>query len=136
MVIARCRLRNLSGKSRGEDGPGGISSKTSPFLMRTASFALIFALLQSLPVRGAPLTRDAAILEAVTKNPELGVAMIEIARAKSRLRWAGKLDNPELELSGSTDQLGANEGESTAEIALSQRFPITSRLRDEKNVRR
>jgi len=94
-----------------------------------------------LPVAGedAPttaLTREGAIRRAVINNPELGVAMMEIARAKSRLRWAGRLDNPELELSSSTDQLGLNEDEGTFEIAFSQRFPITSRLRDEKVVRR
>ena len=104
--------------------------------MRAASLALIIPVLQSLPVLGAPLTRDAAIREAVIQNPELAVAMAEIARAQSRLRWSGRLDNPELELSSSTDQLGLNEDEGTFEIAFSQRFPVTSRLRDERTVRR
>jgi len=82
------------------------------------------------------LTRDAAIRSAVLNNPELSVASLEIERAKSRLRWAGRLDNPELELSTSTDQFGSNEDEGGLEIAFSQRFPVTSRLRDEKIVRR
>ena len=85
-----------------------------------------------LPVAGedAPttaLTREGAVRRAVINNPELGVAMMEIARAKSRLRWAGRLDNPELELSSSTDQLGLNEDEGTFEIAFSQRFAESSR---------
>jgi len=82
------------------------------------------------------LTREGAIRRAVVDNPELAVAVMEIARAKSRLRWAGRLENPELELSSSTDQLGLNEDEGTFEIAFSQRFPITSRLKDEKVVRK
>lgn len=82
------------------------------------------------------LTREGAIRRAVVDNPELAVAVMEIARAKSRLRWAGRLENPELELSSSTDQLGLNEDERTFEIAFSQRFPVTSRLKDEKVVRK
>ncbi|MEZ5325890.1 MAG: TolC family protein [Verrucomicrobiales bacterium] len=81
-------------------------------------------------------SREAAIESAVRNNPELSVAALEIERAKSRLRWAGRLENPELELSSSTDQFGLNEDEGSFEIAFSQRFPVTSRLRDEKTVRK
>jgi len=99
--------------------------------------ALCFLLLSVVPsVAKDGLTRDAAIRSAVLNHPELSVASLEIERAKSRLRWAGRLDNPELEFSTSTDQFGSNEGEGGFEIAFSQRFPLTSRLRDEKIVRR
>ncbi len=81
-------------------------------------------------------SREAAIESAVRNNPELSVAALEIERAKSRLRWAGRLENPELELSSSTDQFGLNEDEGEIEIAFSQRFPVTSRLRDEKTARK
>ncbi len=104
--------------------------------------AVLWALLVSLLPAAAEeasnhgLTRDGAIQQGIRHNPELAVARLEIDRAKSRLRWAGRLENPELELSGSTDQLGLNDDESVIEIAFSQRFPITSRLRREKEVRR
>ncbi len=83
----------------------------------------------------AALTRDGAIRTALLNNLELKVADLEIDRARSRLRWAGRLSNPDLELSGSTDQYGLDDDESGFEIAFSQRFPITSRLRKEKIVR-
>jgi cobalt-zinc-cadmium efflux system outer membrane protein len=95
---------------------------------------LIFSVVSAIANDG--LTRESAIRTAVLNNRELSVASLEIERAKSRLRWAGRLDNPELELSSSTDQFGLNEDEGTFEIAFSQRFPVTSRLRDEKIVRR
>jgi len=82
------------------------------------------------------LGRDAAIEAALANNLELRVAALEIDRAHSRLRWAGRLSNPELELSGASDFIGEDEDEGGFEIAFSQRFPITSRLKDEKEVRR
>lgn len=82
------------------------------------------------------LTRDAAIARGMADNPELKVAAIEIDRYKSRFKWAGRIDNPELELSGSDDSIGLNEGEAGFEIAFSQRFPVTSRLAKEKIVRK
>ena len=104
-------------------------------LLAPAALCLLFlCVAPSLAADG--LTREAAIRTAVLNNRELSVATLEIDRAKSRLRWAGRLDNPEFELSSSTDQFGLNEDEGTFEIAFSQRFPVTSRLRDERNVRR
>ena len=87
-------------------------------------------------VSSLTFSREAAIESAVRNNPELSVAALEIERAKLRLRWAGRFENPELELSSSTDQFGLNEDEGSIEIAFSQRFPVTSRLRDEKIVRK
>lgn len=80
------------------------------------------------------MSREEAIASALQNNPDLSAAALEIERARSRLRWAGRLANPELELSGSTDQFGSDDGEGAFEIAFSQRFPVTSRLRDEKAV--
>ncbi len=82
------------------------------------------------------LSRDEAILLAFKSNRPLRIVSLEVARAKSKLRWSGRLDNPELELSGSGDGIGLDEDESVYEIAISQRFPLTSRLKDEKHLRR
>ncbi len=81
------------------------------------------------------ITREAAMSTALHNNRELAVAALEIDRARSQAHWAGRLDNPEIELSASSDQLGLNDDESTIALALSQRFPLTSRLRHEKNLR-
>lgn len=82
------------------------------------------------------LTRDEAIRTALANHPDLKVAAVAIDRAASRLRWSGRLENPGLELSLSDDGAGRNEGERNYEVAFSQRFPLTSRLRHEKGLRR
>jgi cobalt-zinc-cadmium efflux system outer membrane protein len=106
------------------------------FAFRTIlTVALLCAgMLSSVPAAG--LSRDAAIEKALSSNLELKVAAIEIERAKSRLRWAGRLSNPEIELSHSNDLIGQNDNEGELELAFSQRFPVTSRLDDEKEVLR
>lgn len=87
--------------------------------------------------RGAlTLTEHEAIAMALKNNPDLAVAEFEIQRTKNRLRWSGRLDNPQLEISGADDVIGNRENERNLEVAFSQRYPLTSRLRDEKNVRR
>ncbi|NLT72067.1 MAG: TolC family protein [Verrucomicrobiaceae bacterium] len=82
-----------------------------------------------------PLSREKAIALAFANQRELKVAALEIQRAASRVRWAGRLENPELELSASDDGAGLDEGEGTYEIAFSQRFPLTSKLKKEKSLR-
>lgn len=90
------------------------------------------------PLVGAPraVTRDEAIQMAFANHPDLKVAAIQIDRAASRLRWSGRLENPELELSVSDDGVGLNEGEGNYSVAFAQRFPLTARLRNEKGLRR
>lgn len=82
-----------------------------------------------------PLSREKAIALAFANKRELKIAALEIKRAASRVQWAGRLDNPELELSASDDGAGLDEGEGTYEIAFSQRFPLTSKLKKEKSLR-
>ncbi len=81
------------------------------------------------------VTRDEAIALAFKNTLELKIAALEIKRASSRLRWSGRLENPELELNVSDDGVGLNEGEGNYEVAFSQRFPLTSRLRKETGLR-
>lgn len=85
------------------------------------------------PVR---LTANEAIRRGLESNPELRIAAFEIARSKSRARWSGRLANPEFEFSASNDFAGLDEDEAVYEIAFAQKFPITSRLKDEREVRR
>jgi len=82
------------------------------------------------------VTREDAIRIAFANQPDLKVAAIQIDRAASRLRWSGRLENPELELNVSDDGVGLDEGEGNYEVAFAQRFPLTDRLRHEKGLRR
>ena len=81
-------------------------------------------------------TSHEAIARALTHNPDLAVAELEIARAESRLRWSGRLENPQLEISADDDAIGLGDNERALSVAFSQRYPLTSRLREESNVRR
>ena len=82
------------------------------------------------------LTAEQARRFALKNSRDLKVAELEIERAKSKLRWSGRLKNPELEIGGSTDALGLQDDEGSFAVAFSQRFPVTSKLKDEKEVRR
>lgn len=81
------------------------------------------------------LSRDEAIWLAFRNNRELAVAVLEIDRAKTRLRWSGRLENPELEFSLKGDGIGNDEDEGNYEVAFSQQFPVTARLKQERHLR-
>ncbi|MDF1658129.1 MAG: TolC family protein [Verrucomicrobiales bacterium] len=81
------------------------------------------------------ISRTSGIELALQNNRELAIAELAISRAKVEARWAGRLDNPELELNYSDDGVGLDENEGVFEVAFAQRFPITSRLKDEKRLR-
>lgn len=82
------------------------------------------------------LGREDAIVQALRKNPDLRVAALEIEVAHARLRWAGLLPNPELEITASDDFPGEAAGERTLEIGFTQRFPAASALRNARQLRR
>jgi len=99
---------------------------------------LFLALLLTVSTAGADpvsVSRDEAIRMAFENNRELAVASLEVKRAASRQRWSGRLDNPKLEVALNGDGIGLDEGESNFEVALSQNFPLTARLKREKDVR-
>tara|TARA_R110002096_G_scaffold428258_2_gene639702 strand:- start:8165 stop:9511 length:1347 start_codon:yes stop_codon:yes gene_type:complete len=75
-----------------------------------------------------------AIDHALANNPELRAARYQIAVAQANLKWAGRLNDPEFELGANTDQWGLNDNESLVEVALSQKFPLTDRLKRERNL--
>jgi len=82
------------------------------------------------------LDRDTAIQQALQQNRDLRVASLQIQRAKVRLHWAGRLPNPEIELTAEDDFLGENEDENSLGLAYTQRFPIGSSLRLDQELRR
>lgn len=82
-----------------------------------------------------PVSRDEAIRQAYANNRELAIASLEVERAASRLRWSGRLENPELEIARMGDGFGNNDDESISEIGFTQKFPITAKLKHEKSLR-
>lgn len=89
----------------------------------------------------APLIASAEPAEVVTydslparvraSNPDLSAARLRIREALGRVRQAGRPANPELETSFEHNSR-FNEGR--IEVGLAQRFPVTDRLRLEKQV--
>lgn len=90
----------------------------------------------SMPRDTLNLTVDEAVSQALAHNRQLRIAALEIDKAHSLLRWSGRLRNPILELGGASDQWANNDDENAFEIAFTQSFPLTSRLKNEKSLRR
>jgi cobalt-zinc-cadmium efflux system outer membrane protein len=97
-------------------------------------FRLTFLTLTITLISTAPgLTLDEVPARVRTANPELAAARLRIAEASGRLQQSGRLANPELELDYEHDTRGR---ESILTVALTQRFPLTARLRHEKTASR
>ncbi|MFZ9935535.1 MAG: TolC family protein [Luteolibacter sp.] len=66
-----------------------------------------------------------------SQNPDLAAARLHIREAVGRMTQSGRLDNPELDV-GLEHNTRFREGR--FEIGFSQRFPVTDRLRLEKEI--
>jgi len=63
------------------------------------------------------------------QNPNLAAARLAIDEAVGRMKQAGRLDNPDLEVGAQYNGTTAERG---LEIGLSQKFPVTNRLKLQK----
>ena len=87
-----------------------------------------------LPLPAAPgvlVTLESAADRVRSENPNLAAARLLVREAAGRLHQAGRLENPQLGVGIEHDRRWA---ERRVEIGLSQRFPITDRLRLEKEA--
>lgn len=66
-----------------------------------------------------------------SQNPDLAAARLVIDEAIGRMKGAGRLDNPELQAGPRYHPASSERG---IEVVLSQRFPITERLKLEKDL--
>lgn len=95
--------------------------------------------LLALAFMGLPLQAEPAVIVSLAsvgdriraQNPDLAAARLRIQEALGRMNQSGRLANPELE---SSLEHHAQSREGKLEIGFSQRFPITGRLRLEKEV--
>ena len=71
-----------------------------------------------------------AVRMALVENRDLRAARLAVAAAEARVRGAGRLANPEVEATVA----GGQDFEGRIELGLSQRFPLTARLRLEKEL--
>src|SRR5687768_10343991 len=77
------------------------------------------------------ISLDRADEHVLAHNPALAAARVRIEEARGRLRQAGRLSNPELELDYMKN---TRSPENAVSISFMQRFPVTARLRLEKAV--
>jgi cobalt-zinc-cadmium efflux system outer membrane protein len=102
-----------------------------------AAWVCWLATAAALPVwaqNAVELDAQSAAREALRANPDREVALERIEVARGRLQQAGRLDNPELELSGGDDFAFGNEGERSGSLSFEQRFPVTARLEREREI--
>jgi outer membrane protein, heavy metal efflux system len=95
---------------------------------------LIFILVTaSAAAQEVRLTLETAPAYALRHNPALTAARFRVDEARGRLKQSGRLANPEL---GLEFDRGTREPEGTLGLTLTQKFPVTARLRLEKAVSR
>lgn len=85
-----------------------------------------------LDARGVEIVTPQSIPQRVrTHNPGLAAARLTIDEAIGRMHQAGRLENPELQVGPSYNTASAERG---IEVTLRQQFPVTDRLRLEKDL--
>lgn len=102
-------------------------------MSRSLTFVFLLACASTVCAATVPLTLDNIGDYASRHNPTLAAARFRIEEARGRLQQSGRLSNPEL---GSEFMQSVRTPERSFEIAFTQRFPITARLRLEKAVSR
>ena len=106
-----------------------------PMHRQTACFSAVLLLaFAPFPVRGEPaliLSYDSIPQRVRARDPDLAAARLQIREAQGSALGAGRLANPELE---TAVEQNSRFREWKAEIGFSQRFPVTDRLRLEKEI--
>ena len=98
------------------------------------TLALLALISLSPPLRAEPalvITLSGVPERIRAQNPDLAAARLRIDEAVGRMKQAGRLSNPELETSF---EHNSRFREGKVELGLSQRFPVTDRLRLEKGI--
>lgn len=77
------------------------------------------------------VTLESIGVRVCSQNPDLAAARLMIDEAMGRMRNAGLLENPELQVDTRHHATSAERG---IEVALHQKFPVTNRLKLERNL--
>jgi cobalt-zinc-cadmium efflux system outer membrane protein len=93
--------------------------------------ALVFFFSLALASRAERFTLDSAVIHAINNNPDLAAARLSVDEAKARLTHAGRLPNPDLESELRPNLAGR---EFSVGVGFVQKFPLTDRLRLEKQI--
>jgi len=100
------------------------------FLCALSSFVGCFVIATASLRAEPPVAADEAVELALSKNPELAAARMVIAEAEARTRTTGRLTNPEL-----TGEVASGQDfEGRVAVGITQPFPLTGRLRFEREL--
>lgn len=92
----------------------------------------LLTILPHLHAEPAPVVTLVGIPRLVrSQNPDLAAARCMIDEAIGRMKQAGRLENPDLEIGTNYNRTSTERG---IEVAVSQKFPVTHRLKWEKNL--
>ena len=80
------------------------------------------------------LSREASVEFALKNNLDLKAVKAGIDAARGRASQSGRLDNPVVGAEYGNDMLFSDEGEYSARVEISQRFPLFGRLAKEKKI--
>ncbi len=105
-------------------------SASDPVIASPFPTLVCFALFIVPAAAGPVLTADSVADLARAQNPELQAARGFIAEAQARTRATGRMSNPELE----TELAGGQGFEGRVSVGVTQRFPLTARLRLERDL--
>jgi cobalt-zinc-cadmium efflux system outer membrane protein len=109
-----------------------------PFLMTPRLFlaCAILASLSALAAQAEPITLNAAVRQALGRNPELAAAALGPEAARGRVDQAIMKANPSLEAGVQSDLITGNTGARKFDLGLSQAIPLGNRLREAQSVAR
>lgn len=112
---------------------GGFQSvNPMPILKPGALLAICLALPPMLSAQSSVVVTLSSVVDRIrSQNPDLAAARLRIREAVGRANQSGRLPNPEIETSF---EHNTSFREGRFEVGFSQRFPVTARLRREKEV--
>lgn len=101
------------------------------FLLTLSAITLLSAVMAEAGSSGLIVTLNNIPGRVQRDNPDLAAARLRIKEATGHMRQAGRRNNPELEIGFANN---TEFRERIFEIGISQRFPVTDRLRIEKDI--
>ena len=97
---------------------------------------LILLITVAVPLPSEALTLDQAIDRALKSDLERDVVEQKLQAWKQKAKRTGQWDNPTFSVSGASDQATNDRGKEVQSVEISQRFPVTDRISQQRIISR